>query len=75
MLEQFYAGLAEIFEIDQSKINPNLSLEEIIWDSLAIVSTIALADECFEVILDGQSLSSCAKVNDIQILIEKAKES
>ena len=75
MLEQFYAGLAEIFEIEQSKINPDLSLEEIIWDSLAIVSTIALADECFEVILDGQSLSSCEKVKDIQILIEKAKES
>ncbi|MDF3887827.1 acyl carrier protein [Cupriavidus basilensis] len=73
-MSQFYEGLAEIFEVGVEEIGPSLNLEEKNWDSLAIVSTIALVDECFNVMLDGQSLGSCIVVADIEKLIQDKKK-
>ena len=76
MMQALYEGLAEIFEIDINGIKPELSLNslDIAWDSLAIISTIALVDDSFNVILNGKSLDSCKTVGDIENLIRKAKE-
>ncbi|MEH1777610.1 MAG: acyl carrier protein [Nostoc sp.] len=68
-MEAFYEGLAEVFEIDVSQVSPNLDLTRIDWDSLAFISTIALVDDCFNVMLDGQSLANCQTVADIEKLI------
>lgn len=73
-MNKFYEGLAEIFEIDVSEVKPELDLQETGWDSLAIVSTIALVDECFNVMLDGQSLAACGTVADIEKLIDQGKK-
>ena len=66
-LDNFFSGLAEILEIDEDVVTEQLSLADsrIDWDSLAIVSTIALVDEIFDVTLDGQSLAECEHVSDI----------
>lgn len=72
-MSAFYEGMAEIFEIDPSEISPQLDLQAQAWDSLAIVSTIALVDDCFGVMLDGQSLGKCETVGDIEKLIASAK--
>ena len=46
-MNELYIGLADIFEIDVSEIGPDTSLEAHGWDSLAMVSTIALFDEIY----------------------------
>ncbi len=70
---EFYQGMAEILEIDTSLVNPDLVLEEYAWDSLAIVSTIALVDDCFDIMLDGKSLGTCKTIADISALVESKK--
>jgi acyl carrier protein len=74
-MSAFYEGLAEIFEVNISEINSEFDLNgaEAPWDSLAIVSTIALVDDCFNVMLDGQSLVKCNYVKDIESLVVKSK--
>ena len=68
-MNAFYAGLAEIFEVSESDIHPDFDLASHTWDSLAIVSTLALADECFNLMLDGKALGECVTVGDIEALI------
>jgi acyl carrier protein len=74
-MSQFYEGLAEIFEVEIVNITSEFDLNsaDVPWDSLAIVSTIALVDDCFNVMLDGQSLIRCDYVKDIETLISKLK--
>lgn len=75
-MSDFYEGMAEIFEVDISKISQLFELDsgEAAWDSLAIVSTIALVDDCFNVMLDGKSLGECQRIGDIERLIESVKK-
>jgi acyl carrier protein len=68
-MSAFYEGLAEIFEIEPDMVGPDLVLADHNWDSLAIVSTIALADECFDRLLPGAALARCERVSDIEALI------
>jgi acyl carrier protein len=49
-----------------------LKLHEHGWDSLAVISTIAIVDELFNVTLDGSALSKCTTVADIEALIAQA---
>jgi acyl carrier protein len=72
-MQKFYEGLAEILEIDPSEVTPTLVLADQSWDSLAIVSTIALVDECFEVMLPSQALIACVTAGDIEKLIRDKK--
>jgi acyl carrier protein len=73
-MSEFYEGMSEIFEVDVSEISPEFALNsaEAAWDSLAIVSTIALVDDCFGLMLDGQSLGQCETIADIEKIIEVA---
>ena len=68
-MQAFYDGIAEILEIEPSVVTPQLDLLAHNWDSLAVVSTIALCDECFNIMLDGQALNKCQSVADIEKLI------
>jgi acyl carrier protein len=74
-MSKFYEGMAEIFEIDPAQITPQFDLTsaDAQWDSLALVSTIALVDDCFNVMLDGTALAACKTIGDIEALIEQAK--
>lgn len=73
-MNELYEGLAEIFEIEAGEITPEFDLQSANWDSLAIVSTIALVDDCFNVMLKGSALRACNTVADIEKLIAAAKE-
>ena len=73
-MSEFFEGLSEIFEIDLDKVQPDLSFDEVDWDSVAIISTIALVDEVYGVFLDGDILSNCKNVRDIMDLIKKKTE-
>ena len=66
--QNFIREFADIFEVDPSLIKPDFSLIDNNWDSLAIISTIALLNEHFEVIVDGKKLTNCTKASDIAAL-------
>ena len=72
-MQKFYEGLAEVLEIDPAEVGPTLVLAEHSWDSLAVVSTIALIDECFDLMLPSQDLVACKTAGDIEALI-RAKQ-
>ena len=75
-MNDLYRGLAEILEVDAELINPSFDLHSggAAWDSLAVVSTIALIDEVFSVMVDGQSLGKCTTVANIEALVEGAQK-
>lgn len=63
MKQQLLTGLAEILEA--SAVAPETLLADAgSWDSLAIVSTIALLDE-HGVEVTGQQLAACVTVADV----------
>lgn len=70
-MSDFYEGLADILEIDVAQIAPEMTLDEGNWDSLAIVSTIALIDEVYDQTVNADALGECKTVGDIEKLIQK----
>lgn len=72
MLSEFIEGLAEILETEVENIQQDTLLGDFAWDSLAVVSTMALVDDVYSVMLDGQALAKCQTVGDIQALITAA---
>ncbi len=72
-MSEFYEGLAEILEVEVSEVTPELDLEEGGWDSLAVVSTIALIDDVYDITVHPDRLSECKTVADIEKLIESER--
>ncbi len=72
-MSEFYEGLAEILEVDASEINPDFPLEDN-WDSLAVVSTIALIDEVYDVTVHPERLGECTSVGAIEQLIAAERQ-
>jgi acyl carrier protein len=71
-MSAFYEGLAEIFEVQVEEITPQFDLVAHNWDSLAIISTIALIDECYNQLIEGSALAKCVVVADLELLIRQA---
>jgi acyl carrier protein len=67
-MSEFYEGLAEILEVDVDQVTPDMELGEG-WDSLAVVSTIALIDDVHDVMVDPERLAACTSVGDIEKLV------
>lgn len=74
-MNPLHEGLAEILEVDPARIDAQFVLlsGEADWDSLAVVSTIALVDDCCNVMLNGKQLAACETVGDIEALIAAAR--
>jgi len=72
-VSEFYEGLAEILEVDQSEVTPELELGEN-WDSLAIVSTIALIDDVYDVQVRPEKLADCKTVGEVEALAAAQKD-
>lgn len=70
-MSNFYEELAEILELEPDQITPDLRLDDTPWDSLAVVSTIALIDELYDVAVRADALNSCETVGDIEKLVAK----
>jgi len=69
MNQEFREGLAEILEVDASEITSETVLGEGNWDSLAVVSTIALIDEVYDETVGAEQLSDCKTVGDLESLV------
>lgn len=66
-MSEFFEGMAEILDVDASEVGPDHELGEA-WDSLAIVSTIALIDEVFDRSVSPDALAQCKTVGDVEKL-------
>ena len=69
----FLNELYESLDLDDITLDKNTLLSEIGWDSLALISCIALADEHFNVTLSGEELSNLKTTGDILNLISDKK--
>lgn len=67
-MSEFYEGMAEILELEPGEMRPDLSLKDVAWDSLAIVSTIALVDDVYGIALNANKLAECETIADIEKL-------
>jgi acyl carrier protein len=65
--EEFLGLLEEILEEDPGTLTGTEKLKEQLagWNSLAVVSFIALVDERFEVALSPKAIAGCKTVNDL----------
>lgn len=70
-MSEFRAGLAEILEVEADDLSDDFQLGEL-WDSLAVVSTLALIDEVHDVSVGADDLAECKTVGDIEALISAA---
>lgn len=69
MTPKFKSDFAEIIDIDEDLINPDMALDDDIWDSLAVISTAALIDEEFDKIINAEALTNCKSVKELMALI------
>ena len=74
MLDEFREGLAEILEVEPDEVTPETELDEAVWDSLAIVSAIALIDEVYNETVSADALAECKTVGDIETLVSKRRD-
>lgn len=63
--------VAEILEADSIELTDELDDYEM-WDSMAVLSVLAMLEESFDIIdVSGETISKCKTVKDILNLMEK----
>ena len=70
-IKGFLSKLADALEIEVDTISLDTPLSSLDWDSLAIISTIALVDECFGVVISAEKIAESQTIGDIIELGEK----
>jgi acyl carrier protein len=64
--EEFITELEDILSLDEGELTPNSNLKEIEdWDSLAVISVIALVDKKIGKKMDVLSIKECVSVSDL----------
>ena len=71
--EPFLQGLAELLSTKRQKLMPEFALTDENWDSMAVISCIALIDEHFDVTVPGNSLLACQSLHDLIATIDAAR--
>ena len=67
---ELLSQMETILEVDEGSLKEDAALSDIPdFDSLAVLSLIALFDKHFNKIISGESILSCSKVNDILDLV------
>lgn len=63
--EEKLETLAEIFDCDAGELKPDTRLDEIGWDSMAMLSVIAMAKARFDKKVTGSQIREFVTVQDI----------
>lgn len=63
-------ALEELFEVDAGTITPETALDKLQWDSMAMLSLVALVNEKFGKRLPGAQLKSFRNIKDILTVME-----
>jgi acyl carrier protein len=67
--KEFYAALDEMLELDPGTITGGERLEDLeAWDSLAVISFIALVDEKFDILVETEKLAAAETISDLYAL-------
>ncbi|MEE3623240.1 phosphopantetheine-binding protein [Nitrospirillum sp. BR 11752] len=67
---EFLAALDEMLELDPGTLTGGEELDGIdSWDSLAVISFIALVDEKFNTVVAGEDLAKAKTVDDLLALV------
>ena len=66
----FLSALADALELESSALSPTTTFSEIEWDSLAVITTIALIDEHFGILVSGQAVGECSGIPDLLSLVK-----
>lgn len=69
-LDVFYEEFSSLMGIDKSSFSNDTKLSNLDWDSMALISTMALLDEVFGIVVSGDKLTKCITVNDIISLVK-----
>ena len=70
-IEEFLSKLADALEVEVNTLSIDTRLSSLDWDSLAIIYTIALVDECLGKVLSAEKIAECQTIGDIIELVEK----
>jgi acyl carrier protein len=66
---EFLAALEEMLEADAGSLSPDTALDSLdSWDSLAVISFIALVDEHFDHVVAGEDLAKAKTIGDLLAL-------
>jgi acyl carrier protein len=63
--EQFLALIDELLELDSGTLQGDEKLDDLDWNSLAVIGFMALADEHFGVSVTPASLARCKSIDDL----------
>ena len=63
-------ALKELFEMDAGTLKPETALDTLQWDSMAMLSLIALVNEKFNKRLNGLQLKSFKTIQDVLTVME-----
>ena len=67
----FFSMVAEILESDQSEFTGEELLEAVgNWDSLSVISFVAMVDAEFNMTVDPEKLKNAKTLNDLAVLVE-----
>ncbi len=69
-LDIFYEEFSSLMGIGKSSFSNDTKLSDLDWDSMALISTMALVDEVFGIVVSGDKLTKCKTVNDIISLVK-----
>lgn len=61
--------MAEILQVDADQLVPQFELNENNFDSLALISTIAIVDEHFGITLNVDKLTACQNIQSLLDLV------
>jgi acyl carrier protein len=68
---EFIRQIEDILEIDENTLTGAEALENYEgWDSLALLSVIAMADEQFDIVLEGEALQNVNTTDDLVALVK-----
>lgn len=70
-IAKFYELMDEVLDLDEGTIKGDEVLESLEWESITIVSFIALVDEAFDIILEGEKVIACKTIEDLLKMVEK----
>ena len=71
----FLLELDELLELPKGTLKEDQILDKLPeWDSLAVISFIALADATYKVNLDPKQLASCKTIGDLAVQIEEREK-
>jgi acyl carrier protein len=71
---EFYGYLEELLEVPAGSIAGETALKDLeAWDSLAVISFIAMVDSNYGLTLPAKRIAAAVTVNDLAALIQEQK--